>query len=775
MLVVGIALGVPATACAHDRPAGVSERALQRMERAVLGPEHAAEHAHERRALRHARSVWRRRPARERRRILARAAAAARSETARVDAAPDQVGRWESARIPFPTYAINAVVLPTGRVLFWGRSPLDKGTQTRVNDTPAYVWDPAKGAGGFTEVRPPKIDIDGDGTPEEAPLFCSGQSLLPSGEVLATGGNLAYPVYASDGSTISDFKGLNRAFTFDPWTLKWTEQPAMRKGRWYPTQALLADGRIAILAGWDEAGGSPPADNPDLEVFTPSPVRGGRGTMTRYANAARPNTSYYPHLFTMPDGRLLLGGSEPGESALLDPARLSNAAGAAPAWTNLPDIAGPYRYSASAVLLPAGPAGSSRVAILGGLQVVSPPSTNPVPARRDAELIDTRSIAPAWHGDDSVVPPLNTARSYFNVVLLPDGSLASVGGAAGKSNAGGSPPPLNSYTGGSQELKHVELLEPGSHYWTVGPAQRKWRTYHSVAALLPDGRVLSAGDDYWDMDDQADPFVRQGPTAGKPLDEAEIYEPPYLFDGTERAPRPAITGGPAAAAWGDDARRPGERGARPAGAARRPRRSERRDPRRRHEPAPRRAVRARPRRRQGPQRADARFVDDRATRLVHAVRARQRGDAIGRALGAVADRRARRADAHGRPAGGSPPGEPRTPVAPAVDRTAPRPGVRARPLRRGARTVRLLIRSNEPARIAVRIRAGRRTVRARVRLTRSRLQKALVLRLRAAERRRLADGGRLTLRVTLAATDAGGNSARRTVRLRLRIRKAATG
>ena len=28
----------------------------------------------------------------------------------------------------------------------------------------------------------------------------------------------------------------------------------MGKGRWYPTQAMLADGRIAILAGWDEDG-----------------------------------------------------------------------------------------------------------------------------------------------------------------------------------------------------------------------------------------------------------------------------------------------------------------------------------------------------------------------------------------------------------------------------------------------------------------------------------------------------------------------------------------
>ena len=36
---------------------------------------------------------------------------------------------------------------------------------------------------------------DDDGKSVEAPLFCSGQSLLPTGEVFAAGGTLAYPVY----------------------------------------------------------------------------------------------------------------------------------------------------------------------------------------------------------------------------------------------------------------------------------------------------------------------------------------------------------------------------------------------------------------------------------------------------------------------------------------------------------------------------------------------------------------------------------------------------
>jgi hypothetical protein len=618
-------------------------------------------------------------------------------------------------------------------------------------------------------VRPPKIDIDGDGIKEEAPLFCSGQSLLPSGEVLATGGNLAYPVYASDGSTVSDFKGLDRAFTFDPWALKWTEQPAMRKGRWYPTQAMLADGRIAILAGWDESG--TPTDNPDVEVFTPSAVRGGRGTMTRYANAERPGTSYYPHLFTMPDGRLLMGGAEPGESALLDPARLSGT-GASP-WSGLPDLSAQYRYSASAVMLPAGPSGSSRVAILGGLTL------DGKGARRDADVIDTRAAAPAWRRDDSVMPLLNTGRDYFNLVLLPDGTLASVGGAAGTSTTGGSPPPLNSYTGGSQELKHIELLRPGSNTWTVGPAQRKWRTYHSVALLLPDGRVLSAGDDYWDLDDQADPFIRQGPTAGKPLDEAEIYEPPYLFDGDQRAPRPAITGGPGAASWGDDLGVPVS------------------------EPAGRPASRA---------------VLVAPGAVTHGIDMNQRHvelSVLGRVPGKGLNVRMPSSpniappgwymlfvlDSTGTPSiarwvqlrAGAPdaptlaPDQPAAPgpaapapaataaPSPTTDRTAPRATVLARPLARRARTARLLIRANEPARLTLRVRVGGRTVRARMRLTRPRLQRTLVLRLRPAERRRLIRRGRLNLRVTVTATDAAGNSKRRTVGVRLRVRGAATG
>ena len=53
-------------------------------------------------------------------------------------------GRWEDATIPFPAYAINVVVLPTGKVAFWGRAGVDDAaTGHRANVSDAYVWNPA--------------------------------------------------------------------------------------------------------------------------------------------------------------------------------------------------------------------------------------------------------------------------------------------------------------------------------------------------------------------------------------------------------------------------------------------------------------------------------------------------------------------------------------------------------------------------------------------------------------------------------------------------------
>jgi hypothetical protein len=510
------ALLVSARADGHPRvtATAAAEQELVREETIALGPAHAAEHAAQRRALRRAAAT-------------APAPSRAKLRLAAPEEPADEVGRWEPRTIDLPTYAINAAVLPTGRIAFWGRPPLNEDG-TRDNTSEFWVLDPAEGASEPLIERPaPLIDMDGDGDLDQpAPLFCSGQSLLASGELFVAGGNLGNPSYL--GGSTPQWRGLDRAFTFDPWTLAWTEQlDRPRHGRWYPSQVELPDGRIAILAGFDEDGQG--TTNIELEVFTPAAARGGQGTMTRYANADRA-TAFYPHMFTLPSGRIALGGPGKGDSAVLDPALLGDA-GTPPPWTDLSPTK-VDRVGGNAVLSP----GTSRVDLIGGYYYSAGGGT---------ALTDSESRDFAQPGDWTIngnVPALNVSRSYGNVVQLPDGGLVAVGGGAGDNGSAGDG--VN-WTAGSQDRKRVELLGPAQTAWRLGPPQRKWRAYHSIALLLPDGRVLSAGDDYWGLGDTP------RPEGGDPLDVAEIYSPPYLFDGDGPAARPVIDSAPAAVGYGD--------------------------------------------------------------------------------------------------------------------------------------------------------------------------------------------------------------------------------
>ena len=187
-------------------------------------------------------------------------------------------GAWTTGPFQIPTFAIHSVVLPTGKVLIDPSHPPIPNSGPRENAGRAAVWDPTKGTGpsAFRSVPPPLIDADGDGDREPTPVYCSGQTFLPNGELLVAGGNLIWASTPGDGYDTE--AGLNRVLTFNPWTETWHEQPQMSHGRWYPTTAELADGRIAILGGYteQEPGG---IYTDELEVFTGSGTFGGRRTI----------------------------------------------------------------------------------------------------------------------------------------------------------------------------------------------------------------------------------------------------------------------------------------------------------------------------------------------------------------------------------------------------------------------------------------------------------------------------------------------------------------
>ncbi len=567
-----IGLVAPSVATAHGGAAHggaahqqADEDRLRREEIRTLGPQHAAEHAAQRQGLRR----WARMSPAAKRREKAKARRAA-MRAGGATASADQVGRWKTTMVGMPTWAINTVVLPTGKVAYWGRGAV--GTMPnggRDNAGIFYVWDPATGES--VEHTPPEVffDRDSDGIEDEygpAPLFCSGQSLLASGELFIAGGNRFSPwtvrTVHDDGSETwnTEFAGWRGTYSFDPWTEQWQVQPEMEHGRWYPTQVELPDGRIAITSGYDEHGEG--VDNDTMEIFTPHPDRGGRGTLETVPAGFHQTDGFYPHMQVVPGGNVLLAGPGQNDSSLLDPAKLgmavepgqtSGPARNGPAWREL-GSSSRYRIGSSAALLPAGPGqGSSRLMLLGGYRGEDhDPATGLEHATDVVETIDVAEDQPGWKtGQPGDPPNLDQGRSNGNLVQLPTGGFAYFGGGAGFQRAarpesgqvGG--PEGNNATAGKQELKSVALWDPGMTSWRIGPPSQKWRSYHSTAVLLPDGRVLSAGDDYWGLDDV--PAMEYSEVQ----DHGEIYEPAYLFDGNARAPRPVVKGGPSAVRWGD--------------------------------------------------------------------------------------------------------------------------------------------------------------------------------------------------------------------------------
>lgn len=120
------------------------------------------------------------------------------------------------------------------------------------------------------------------------------------------------------------------------------------------------------------------------------------------------------------------------------------------------------------------------------------------------------------------------ARAFGNSVVLPDGKVAVFGGQA-------YPVPFSDAT----SVLTPELWDPSTGSFTPLATMAIPRNYHSVANLLPDGRIFSGGGGLC------------GDCATNHADGA-VFTPPYLLnaDGSPK-PRPAITGGvPATAAPG---------------------------------------------------------------------------------------------------------------------------------------------------------------------------------------------------------------------------------
>lgn len=375
-------------------------------------------------------------------------------------AEPSVVGVWGS---PFEVgvIAVHSVLLPNGRVLMVSRPRPGKPTKARV-------WDPSTSSS--VDVTPANASRD---------LYCAGHSLLDSGLAFYAGGNRLMNL--KDGVANTD--------TFDPASQDWDAGPLMSQARWYPTNAVLPNGRVLILGGWISEG------NWSNTINEYNPVT---NSMTQRPASATMKVGQYPRMHLLANGKLFHSSVTTNKlgsiSRTFDPANNS--------WSVGDSLNFGARADGISVQLP----DLDKILVFGGSLKNTSKATN------TAETIDTSAPNPQWN----YTTPMNKARKEGNSVVLPDGTVLAVGGAAGPGQY-------------ENPVLQAEVFDPVNETWTPLASQVASRMHHSTALLLPDGRVLSAGGD-------------RGPYQTK----AEIFSPPYLFKG----PRPQIATAPGAVNYG---------------------------------------------------------------------------------------------------------------------------------------------------------------------------------------------------------------------------------
>jgi galactose oxidase len=321
-------------------------------------------------------------------------------------------GKWVAA-FSTPVVAVDAHLLPTGKVLLWG----DQGD--------AELWDPANPGAGFTAVS------------KTYRIFCSGHTFLPDGRLMVTGGVVH--------GTIGD----PRAVLFNPATSSWTGAGPMAQGRYYPTTTALPSGEILAVSGNDQNG----------NVVT-IPEIGNGSTWRRLTGASLSiPTPFYPAMFVAPNGKVFLAGfprtsryldvtgsgswttvgnrivadRRMGSAVMYAPGKILYAGGgdpptssaevidlnqASPAWRSVPGMHFARRQTNATILA------DGQVLVTGG---TSGPGFNDVTSPvYDAELWNPATETWSIMARESVV------RTYHSTaVLLPSGRVLSSGSGEG--------------------------------------------------------------------------------------------------------------------------------------------------------------------------------------------------------------------------------------------------------------------------------------------------------------------------------------------------------
>ena len=387
------------------------------------------------------------------------------------------VGSW-GPTIDMPLVPVSgALDHDTGKVIVWSSYQASTFTGGNGGFTVTATFDP--GSGIVTQRTVTNTQHD---------MFCPGLSLDFHGRPTVTGGN--------DNQRLS---------IYDSGPDNWISGPNMITGRGYQAQTTISDGRTFVIGGsWSGGQG-----NKNGEIYNPStnswqalpgcPV----APMLTNDQQGVYRADNHGWLFAWKGGSVFQAGPSKNMNWYgTDGAGSQHGAGTRAADTD--------SMNGNAVMYDAL---NGKILTLGGAL-----NYQTGQATFNAHVITLG--APYTNPAVTRINDMYFQRSFANSVVLPDGQVLVIGGQV-------VPQPFSDDTA---QLTG-ELWNPnGFHFVKIAPMPIP-RTYHSIALLLLDGTVLSAGGGLC------------GDGCATNHYDGLIYYPPYLYnnDGS-KATRPQITG-----------------------------------------------------------------------------------------------------------------------------------------------------------------------------------------------------------------------------------------
>uniref|UniRef100_UPI0011EFEAAB galactose-binding domain-containing protein n=1 Tax=Pareuzebyella sediminis TaxID=2607998 RepID=UPI0011EFEAAB len=390
-------------------------------------------------------------------------------------------GKW-SAPIPFGMVPVAVANLPDGRLVAWSSKYRD------------YFG----GADGFTytEIFDPFLGPDGTALGEKLSttnhdMFCPGINNMANGQLLVTGGS-SHPK-----ATLYDFSSDT-----------WIAVDNMNVGRGYQGAVTLSDG-FAFVFGGSWSGGLAPNGEKIAEMWRPETgwktLPGLRSDLLFNSNDLSTEVEgvyradNHAWLWAAPNGKIFHAG--PGEDMhWFDVSGSGSSIFAGKRGTDT------YSMKGTTVMFDIG-----KLLKVGG----APSYASGDPAKDNSYVIDINNESSVI-----VTPTLNNlsfSRTMHNSVVLPNGEVLVTGGLS----------TAQVFVDEGARL-YGEIYSPSTNQWRTVAGMQIPRTYHSVSILMTDGRVFVGGGGLCQ-------------SCANHMD-AEIYSPPYLFDGSGNlAQRPTIS------------------------------------------------------------------------------------------------------------------------------------------------------------------------------------------------------------------------------------------